>query len=59
MLGEIDKLIAGNPRGIGYLEPSAYDRTVDVLLSARIDPVIKQKPQGAWTHEIWDKAAGG
>ena len=59
MLGEVGKLIAGDPHGIGYLEPSAYDRTVDVLLSARIDPIIQQKPQGAWTHEIWHKAAGG
>jgi NitT/TauT family transport system substrate-binding protein len=58
MLGEIDKLIGGNARGIGYLEPAAYERTVDVLLSARIDPVIRSKPQGAWTHDIWDKAAG-
>jgi hypothetical protein len=24
MLGEVDKLIGGNARGIGYLEPAAY-----------------------------------
>jgi len=59
MLGEVDKLIGGNARGIGYLEPAAYERTVDVLRSAPIDPVIRQKPQGAWTHDVWDKAAGG
>lgn len=57
MLGEVDKLIGGNAHGIGYLEPAAYERTVDVLLSARTDPVIRQKPQGAWTHDVWEKAA--
>lgn len=58
MLGEVDKLIGGNRHGIGYLDPASYERTVAVLLSARSDPVIRQTPQGAWTHEVWDKAAG-
>lgn len=58
MLGEVDKLIGDDARGIGYLDPAAYERTVDVLLSAPIDPVIRQKPRGAWTHDVWDKAAG-
>jgi NitT/TauT family transport system substrate-binding protein len=41
---------------LGYLDPAAYQRTADVLLSAPINPVIRQKPEGAWTHAVWDKA---
>jgi NitT/TauT family transport system substrate-binding protein len=41
---------------LGYLDPAAYQRTVDVLLSAPTNPVIRQKPEGAWTHAVWDRA---
>ncbi|MDR3517715.1 MAG: ABC transporter substrate-binding protein [Azospirillaceae bacterium] len=58
MLGEIAKLIAGNPKGLGYLDPAAYDRTVSILMSGKSDPVITRKPEGAWTHEVWNKAFG-
>jgi hypothetical protein len=27
-----------------------------VLLSAPANPVIRQKPEAAWTHAVWDKA---
>ncbi len=56
MMGEIAKLIAGSSKGLGYLEPADYERTVDVLLSSKSDPVITKKPSGAWTHDIWNKA---
>jgi len=56
MLREVAKLVANNLHGLGYLEPAAYERTVDVLLSAAANPVIRQRPEGAWTHEIWDRA---
>ena len=56
MLREVAKLVANNLHGLGYLEPAAYERTVDVLLSAASNPVIRQRPEGAWTHEIWDRA---
>ena len=39
-----------------YLEPAAYDRTVKTLLTGKSDPVISKKPQGAWTHKVWDAA---
>ena len=58
MLSEVAKLIAGDPHGMGYLEPAAYERTVDELLAGGSDPVITKRPQGAWTHEIFDKAFG-
>jgi len=56
MAKEIAKLIEGNPKGIGYLDPAAYERTVDVLMSGESSPVITRKPEGAWTHAIYEKA---
>jgi len=56
MLREVAKLVANDRHGLGYLEPAAYERTVDVLLSAATDPVIRRRPEGAWTHEVWDRA---
>ncbi len=58
MMSEVAKLIAGDPHGTGYLEPAAYERTVDELMSGGSDPVITKKPEGAWTHAIFDKAFG-
>ncbi len=56
MMGEVAKLVADQPKGIGYLEEADYNRTVDVLLKGSSDPVITKKPVGAWTHDVWDKA---
>jgi NitT/TauT family transport system substrate-binding protein len=56
MLSEVARLLPGNRHGLGYLEPAAYQRTVDVLLSGGTNTVIRQKPEGAWTHAIWNKA---
>ncbi len=58
MMGEIAKLIAPGPHGLGYLDPAAYDRTVTLLMSGASDPVITKKPAGAWTHAVWNKASG-
>ena len=44
--------------GTGFLEPAAYQRTVDVLLGGASDPVINAVPEGAWTHDVWKKATG-
>ncbi len=54
MMQEIAKLVEGGK--LGYLEPAAYERTVKTLLSGKSDPVISKKPQGAWTHKIWEAA---
>jgi NitT/TauT family transport system substrate-binding protein len=56
MLREVAKLVANKRHGLGYLEPAAYERTVDVLLSAASNPVVQKRPEGAWTHAVWDRA---
>ena len=38
------------------VDPADYQRTVDTLLAGGSDPVISKEPEGAWTHEITDKA---
>ena len=58
MMGEIAKLVGENPKGTGWLDPEDYDRTVKILLSGQSDPVITKDPQGAWTHDIMEKAKG-
>jgi NitT/TauT family transport system substrate-binding protein len=58
MMAEIAKLIGNDPHGAGYLEPAAYQRTVDELMGGGSDPVITRTPEGAWTHAVFDKAMG-
>jgi NitT/TauT family transport system substrate-binding protein len=53
MMGEIAKLTAGSN---GALDPADYERTVATLLAGGSDPVITKAPEGAWTHQITDKA---
>ena len=57
MMREINKLIVGffsKGQGVGYLKPSDYERTVNVLLASDSDPVITKMPRGAWSHKIWN-----
>ena len=56
MADEIAKLVGKNPKGTGWLDPAAYDRTVGILLSGKSDPVISKKPEGAGTHAVIEKA---
>jgi len=51
MMGEIAKLL---DTGNGKLNPADYERTVAELLSGGSDPVITKKPDGAWTHKVYD-----
>ena len=51
---EVAKLVEGGKTG--YLDPKAYERTVQTLLSGKSDPVITKKPAGAWSAKIWDAA---
>jgi len=56
----VAKLITkANTPKIGYLDPAAYRRTIDVLLHSGGDtPVIKKDPgDSGMTHEVWDAAA--
>ena len=54
MVSEVVKLIGSSPWG--YLQTDDYDRTVNELLSTKSTPVIATKPDGAYTHAVWDKA---
>lgn len=54
MMGEIAKLVEGSKMGTGYLDPADFDRTVNILLSVKSDPVITKKPDGAWTHAVFE-----
>ena len=54
MMGEIAKLVEGGK--LGYLDPAAYDRTITTLLATKSDPVITKKPEGAWSHKVWEAA---
>jgi NitT/TauT family transport system substrate-binding protein len=56
MMGEIAKLLGSEK--LGFLDPADYQRTVDTLLANASTPVITKAPEGAWTHEIWEKANG-
>jgi NitT/TauT family transport system substrate-binding protein len=56
MMTEIAKLVAGSSHGLGYLDESAANRTVAVLMGGKSEPVITKKPVGAWTHAVWEKA---
>jgi NitT/TauT family transport system substrate-binding protein len=51
MMGEIAKLL-GNDNG--KLDVKDADRTVAELLSGGSDPVITKKPEGAWTHAVYE-----
>ena len=53
MMREIAKLTQG---ASGALDEAAYQRTVDTLLAGGSDPVISAQPEGAWTHEVTDRA---
>ncbi|MDY0873977.1 ABC transporter substrate-binding protein [Dongia rigui] len=56
MMKEIAKLVGKNPKGTGWLDDAAAERTVETLMSGGSDPVITKKPEGAWTHDIIEKA---
>jgi len=48
---------SGGASGIGYLDPVAFNRSVNVLLAGGGDaPVITKQPQGAFSHKIFDAA---
>jgi NitT/TauT family transport system substrate-binding protein len=53
MMGEVAKLTAGSN---GALDEADYKRTVATLMAGGSDPVITKEPEGAWTHDISDKA---
>lgn len=56
MMAEIAKLLDGSSKGIGYLDPTDYERTVSILLGNASAPVITKKPEGAYTHAVYEAA---
>ena len=53
---QVAALVAGDAP-VGYLDPEAFDRSVNVLLIGGGDaPVITEVPEGAYTHEIYEAA---
>ena len=50
MMGEVAKLVADSK---GVLDPAAFDRTAKMVLDQKI---ITMQPEGAWTHDVTDKA---
>ncbi|TCS36397.1 ABC transporter substrate-binding protein [Reinekea marinisedimentorum] len=56
MMTEVAKLLSSEGKGIGYLDPADYQRTVDVLLSSESAPVITKQPEGAYSHVVFEKA---
>ncbi len=60
MMAEIAKLMA---RAAARASATSTRRPTtarsSVLMAGKSDPVITKKPEGAWTHAVWDKASGG
>jgi len=57
MMSEVAKLLGADPKRMGYLEPAAYERTVGELMGGGSDPVISRKPEGAWSHAVFEAAS--
>ena len=56
-MAAVAALVEPGENGIGFLDPAAYERSVDVLLVGGGEaPVITERPEGAWTHQIFEAA---
>ncbi len=54
---QVALLINADEAPVGYLDPEAFERSVDVLLLGGGEaPVITARPEGAYTHDIYDAA---
>ena len=58
MMASVATLLTDGKDKNGYLDPAAYQRTVEVLMEDKTDPVITKQPAGAYTHKIYDAAYG-
>ena len=54
MMKEVAALVQGSKKGMGYLDPAAFDQTVGILLAGKSAPVITKKPEGAWSHKVYE-----
>jgi NitT/TauT family transport system substrate-binding protein len=53
-MNAIPKLLPERTDRIGYLDPAAFDAAVDLLLTGAEKPELKKRPQGGWTHKVWN-----
>jgi NitT/TauT family transport system substrate-binding protein len=53
MMTEISKLITESSNPLGYLNPADYEKAVADLLAAPAS-IISRRPEGAWTHAIYE-----
>jgi NitT/TauT family transport system substrate-binding protein len=49
--------VASMPSASGWVPVISIDRTVGILLSGASSPVISKKPDGAYTHAVFDAAS--
>lgn len=54
-LKAVDALLNADKRPIGKLDPAAYDRSVNVLLTGAPDPVLTRAPAGAVSDAVWQR----
>lgn len=57
MLSAVARLTGSGLQPMGYLEPAAYDRTVQLLLQAGAAPALSEPAGSGWTHAIWERAS--
>jgi NitT/TauT family transport system substrate-binding protein len=53
MITEIGKLITETSNPLGYLNPADYEKVVADLLASPVS-IISKRPEGAWTHAIYE-----
>ena len=52
-LKAVDALLNADQQPIGKLDPAAYDRSINVLLTGAPDPVLTRAPAGAISDAVW------
>lgn len=54
-LKAVDALLHADNKPIGKLDPAAYDRSINVLLTGAPDPVLTRAPAGAVSDAVWQR----
>ena len=54
-LKAVDALLDADQQPIGKLDPAAYDRSINVLLTGAPDPVLSRAPAGAVSDAVWQR----
>lgn len=56
MMSAVARLTESGLHRMGWLEPAAYGRTVQLLVEAGGASPLVSTPPAAWTHAVWDRA---